>query len=447
MKSPRLWLYASLIGVVVLLLTASVSTVKAEPTLTDKEALGKLLFFDQNLSIHENQSCAACHGPTAGWTGPEKEFNAHGAVYEGSISGKFGARKPPSSAYATQSPIFRRDKKGQFIGGNFWDGRATGEILGNPAADQAQASPFTNPVEQALPNFQAVVEKVCGADYADLFKQVWGNDICALANVEMAWDSIALSIADYEASSEVNAFTAKYDYALRGQAKLTKQEQRGFALFKGKGKCAACHLASDGGALFTDYTYDNLGIPKNPENPVYYPQFGNQPNFVDPGLSGFLATQPQYAQYAAANEGKFKVPTLRNVAKGACEAEPNNPHCITKAYGHNGYFKTLKGIVHFYNTRDVLPRCPTSADPTKGYTEAQALAARCWPAPEVAQNLNMAELGNLGLTAGEEAALVAFLGTLSDGYVPMAVTSNNVEDEETLQTYEIFLPMINGSAK
>ena len=110
--------------------------------------------------------------------------------------------------------------------------------------------------------------------------------------------------------------------------------------------------------------------------------------------------------------GKQKVPTLRNVGKGSCEAEPENPDCIVKAYAHNGYFKTLEGIVHFYNTRDVKPVCPGL------YTEAEALAADCWPAPEVAENVNTDELGDLGLTAEEEAAIVAFLKTLSDGFEP-----------------------------
>ena len=103
--------------------------------------------------------------------------------------------------------------------------------------------------------------------------------------------------------------------------------------------------------------------------------------------------------------GKHKVPTLRNVGLRPSED-------FVKAYGHNGYFKSLEGIVHFYNTRDVLPECPGA------YTEAEALAADCWPAPEVAENVNMDELGDLGLTAEEEAYIVAFLKTLSDGYMP-----------------------------
>ena len=132
--------------------------------------------------------------------------------------------------------------------------------------------------------------------------------------------------------------------------------------------------------------------------------YQGNPGFVDPGLGGFLATRLDYAAYADANMGKHKVPTLRNVALA--------PEGVTKAYGHNGYFKTLAGIVNFYNTRDVRPTCPGA------YTELDALAAGCWPAPEVLANVNTAELGNLGLSPDEEAAIVAFLKALSDGYQP-----------------------------
>jgi cytochrome c peroxidase len=423
MTAKRILVLGSIVAV--LLLVAAVGVAMADPpTLTPEEQLGKSIFFDESLSINLNQDCGACHAPEVGWTGPVESFNMHGAVYEGSIPGRFGARKPPSSGYATLSPIFHLEKKGLFVGGNFWDGRATGEKLGNPAADQAQG-PFLNPKEQALPDSACVVYRVCTASYPVSFEDVWGSGSCGIAwpaDVEtvcatenttvalsdadraksnMAYDNIALSIAAYEASMEVNAFTSKYDFSLVGKAKLSKQERLGFALFQGKGNCKACHPSSGMQPLFTDFTFDNLGIPKNPENPVY----AYDPGFIDPGLAGFLATRPDYAQYAEANDGKFKVPTLRNVDKRPFDG-------FVKNYGHNGFFKSLAGIVHFYNTRDVLPVCPGE------FTEAQALAAGCWPPPEVSANLNTGELGNLGLTPEEEAAIVAFLKTLSDGYQP-----------------------------
>ena len=389
--------YIAIIVVVAGLLILITATAVASSQPSPIENLGRAIFFDENLSINGNLSCASCHGPEAGWTGPLAEINAHGAVYEGSILGAFGNRKPPSAAYATFSPILYMDKKGTFIGGNFWDGRATGEKLGNPAADQAQG-PFLNPKEQALPTPAEVVARVCAGSYGDLFSEVWGAEACD--NVDMAYDQIALSIAAYESSSAVNAFTSKYDYTFQGMAKLTKEEQKGFALFQGKGGCKACH-PSGKGALFTDFTYDNLGIPKNPENPVY----DYDPGYIDLGLGAYLETRSDYASFAEENMGKSKVPTLRNV-----DLRPSND--FVKAYGHNGYFKSLEGIVHFYNTRDVLPTCPGD------YTEAQAMAANCWPAPEFAGTVNREELGNLGLSSEEEADIVAFLKTLSDGYTP-----------------------------
>ncbi|MGR8999106.1 MAG: cytochrome-c peroxidase [Gammaproteobacteria bacterium] len=398
MKTKKIIAYAAFMWVI-----ASVPGVAQG--LTQKEELGKSIFFDPNLSINNNQSCSTCHAPESGWTGPNRLINAAGSVYQGSIPGEFGNRKPPSSAYATQSPILHVDKKGLFVGGNFWDGRATGETLGNPAAEQAKG-PFLNPKEQALPSAAEVVNRVCNnTDYGNLFTEVWGAGVCnEPVNVEEAYDDIAYSIAAYEASPESNAFTSKFDLSRKGKAQLTQQERRGFALFQGEGKCAKCHISTGQKPLFTDYTFDNLGIPKNPENPVY----SYNPTFIDQGLEGFLATRPDYAGFAEENYGKQKVPTLRNVDKW----DSTLLGVKEKAYGHNGYFKSLKGTVHFYNTRDVLDTCPGD------YTESEALAANCWPVPEVATNVNTTELGNLGLTAEEEDAIVAFLKTLTDGYTP-----------------------------
>ena len=389
-----------------ILLLASFSGLFAQP-LTDNERLGKQIFFDKTLSANANQSCASCHGQNVGWTGPLSTLNEHGAVYEGSIPGRFGNRKPPSSGYATLSPIFHYwERKDLFVGGNFWDGRATGEKLGNPAADQAQG-PFLNPLEQALSEPADVIEKICSGSYAELFIQVWGDSACDTTNVDAAYDNVALSIAAYEGSSEVNAFSSKYDAYLAKKVKLSKQERKGLNLFKGKAKCSRCHTSSGKMPLFTDFTFDNLGVPRNLENP-FYTQTDFNPDgldWVDLGLGAFLETRPEYADKAQQNYGKQKVPTLRNVDK-----RPSSG--FVKAFGHNGYFKSLKGIVHFYNTRDVKPQC---ADPFT--TEADALDQGCWPAPEVPENVNSAELGDLGLTDAEEDAIVAFMETLSDGYL------------------------------
>ncbi|MDX1571877.1 MAG: cytochrome c peroxidase [Xanthomonadales bacterium] len=418
------------------------SPVMAQPVpgLSDVEQLGKSIFFDPRLSLNGNQSCAACHDPDWGWTGPDSNTNALGSVYEGSIAGRFGNRKPPSSAYATFSPIFHLDAAGpqaknpSFVGGNFWDGRATGEKLGNPAADQAQG-PFLNPVEQALPDSACVIYRICDPDdsYPVTLTEVAGPELCAIdwpADIETncateggivgldpedrsrvgeAYDTIALAIAMYEASPESNAFTSKFDYAQRSMVKLTAQERWGRNLFLGKAKCARCHTMNPRqGALFTDFTYDNLGLPRNPDNPWYDMLAFNPlgPDWIDLGLGGFLDSRIDYQHYAAESNGKHKVPTLRNVDRRPFPGS-------VKAFGHNGYFKTLKQIVHFYNTRDIKPICPDPFTPVE-----MAIMADCWPEPEVDVNINTEELGDLGLSEAEEDAIVAFMKTLSDGFNP-----------------------------
>jgi cytochrome c peroxidase len=315
-----------------------------------------------------------------GYTGPDQAINAAGAVYEGAVTGRFGNRKPPTAAYAGDSPILSFDSVNGWVGGMFWDGRATGETLGDPLAEQA-LGPFLNPLEQNNASAQAVIDKVLASSYADLFLQV-------CTDPDVYYECIGRSIAAYERSTEVSSFTSKYDYWLVGEANLTGQEQRGLALFNGKANCANCHPAP----LFTDFTYDNLGSPRNLLNPFYDEPDWNPAghDWVDTGLGGFLKAAGYDPSVYEAAWGMHKVPTLRNVAL----APTNN---FIKAYSHNGYFKSLGEIVHFYNTRDV---------PGAG-----------WPAPEVAENVNTSQMGNLELTSEEELAIVAFLNTLSDGYV------------------------------
>jgi cytochrome c peroxidase len=375
-----------------------------------KVQLGRAIFFDKELSLNGNQACVSCHNPDWGFSGPSSEVNAHGAVFEGSVAGAFGNRRPPSAAYATFSPILRPE--GPFVGGNFWDGRATGQRLGSAAAEQAQG-PFLNPAEMALRDAACVVQRVSQGRYAKLWASVYGestsasalpsdaSSLCAeaggplplspavRAEVQVDYDNIARAIAAFEASKHVNAFTSRFDAYLAGRAELTEEESLGLQLFQGKARCSACHTSGGTQPLFTNFRYFNLGVPRNPENPVY----ASQPGFVDSGLGGFLG--------APAQHGRFKSPTLRNVDRRPLASD-------VKSYMHNGVFKSLEEVVHFYNTRDVLPRCETVAAPVAG--------ANCWPAPEVEANMNTGLLGNLGLTPEEEAAVVAFMRTLSDGY-------------------------------
>src|SRR5665811_284224 len=278
-------IFALAAAAILLLVVAGAS---AQGNLTQNEQLGKKLFFDTNLSTPPVLACAGCHGAEVGYTGQDAAINAAGAVYEGAMPGRFGNRKPPHAAYAGDSSILHFDGT-KWVGGMFWDGRATGWTLGDPLAEQAQG-PFLNPLEQNNESAQIVIDKVLASNYSGLFLQV-------CTDASKYYDCIGRAIAAYERSAEVSQFTSKYDYWLKGQAKLTVQEQNGLDLFKGKAKCANCHVAP----LFTDFTYDNLGAPRNPLNPFYNEPDWNSvgADWVDTGLGGFLKACLLYTSDAA----------------------------------------------------------------------------------------------------------------------------------------------------
>jgi cytochrome c peroxidase len=441
----KLWLTAALGAGASIFLSSSALAAKPSPiALTPIEQLGKALFFDKISSPAKSMSCAACHSQSTGWTGPIAGINLHGAVYRGAERKRFGNRKPPSSAYASFSPVFYLDavdaddtddaEADEFVGGNFWDGRATGWRLGSPTAEQA-LGPFLNPVEQNMPSREAVCEQVARSKYAGLFEEVWeaGSLNCSATGIDLTYDRFGLSIAAYEASAEVNPFSSKFDDYWRaclaadnskeacGLAKENNEEieknvldpgnilsaQEFDGLIEFGEYCSACHISHQSGPggvppLFTDNRFDNIGVPKNPENPFYrmdkvYLDDGSPINpdgedWIDLGLGGFLRTQSGYAHLAEENDGKFRTPTLRNVDKRPGKGFP-------KAFMHNGVFKSLEEVVHFYNTRDV---------PEEG-----------WAPPEVDRNLNDdlfegLPIGNFELDAEAEAAIVAFLKTLTD---------------------------------
>ncbi len=363
---------------------ASLPAAHAQEALGAKAQLGRILFFDPSLSEPPGQSCANCHDPGVAFTDPDKSKPTSKGVHPE----RFGNRNTPSAMYMGFSPRFHYDRKEKlFVGGQFWDGRA--------ATLEAQAKgPFLNPVEMANPDKRSVVEKVRRAAYADQFDAVFGKG--ALKNIDRAYDYIASAIAAYERTAEFRPFSSRYDKWLAGKGQLTEQELRGLKLFEDekKGNCAACHPSRPGPKgeppLFTDFTYDNIGVPRNPENPFYTQDRKFNPQgekFVDRGLGATVKKRSE--------DGKFKVPTLRNIAK-------------TAPYMHNGYFNTLRGVVAFYNDRDVKPAC------RENLTEAEALAQGCWPQPEIRRNLNTEEMGKLGLSDQEIDDIVAFMLTLTD---------------------------------
>jgi cytochrome c peroxidase len=253
------------------------------------------------------------------------------------------------------------------------------------------------------PDKAYVVNQIKKSSYAKLFMDVYGAD--AFNNVDRAYRFASEAISAYELSSAVSPFTSKFDRMLKGEAQLTGLEWKGWQLFRdpAKGNCEACHPSTGEYPLFTDYTNDNLGVPKNLSLPFYtqaaiYNPDGNK--WVDPGLAGnsrltsdFVKSLMQSAGvgYKAATfdinkyKGKIKVPTLRNIA-------------VTGPYFHNGSFTNLRDVLRFYNTA-----C-AAGNPDK------------WGDAEVPDGRNCSEMGNLNLTDAEIDALLAFLHTLTDGY-------------------------------
>jgi cytochrome c peroxidase len=440
--------------------------------------LGKTEIYDVNLSPLKDIACATCHASYTGFRGSSSVFNATTASQPGGVpitnatppepNARFGPRNPQSYAYAAFAPILHYNAtQNSFYGGNFWDMRATGTRLGNPAAEQAQGPPV-NPVEMGNIDTACVVWKASESQYASLITLIWGEQsfaiswppdvatVCAkpgppptndplpvhLSAVDRGtsnstFDHMTMSMASFESSADVSPFSSKFDAYLAGNADLTSAEQSGYTLFNGKAGCNQCHLsghavgsqsqvAADVAPLFTDFTANNIGLPKNLALPYYCEskpdQFGYTPNplgfgFIDLGVGAFLdnmgaAPNPntlQWKQLAPQFNGTFQTATLRNVDK---RPRPD----FVKEYMHNGYLKSLKEVVHFYNTSQALPHCAQGSPGEK---------VTCWPEPEYPATLNTTQLGNLGLTSTEEDDIVAFLKTLTDGFVtspsPLAV--------------------------
>ena len=443
------------------------------------ETLGKLEIFDPKLSVNKNLACSYCHDPAAGYangvsilsvfTGGSNPGSVPITVHGAYPNYRIAKRNPQSYVYASYFPPLHYNKsQADFYGGNFWDGRATGYKLQNAAANQAQGPPLDTQ-EMANPDPACVVWKLSRSNYKFFFEQVfgvgslelnWPSDVATICSTPAGaavlngnptplqlstsdrtlankdFDEFAQAIASYESSDAVSPFTSKFDYFLAGKATLTAQEQNGYDLFRGKGSCNTCHLdgrsstllgGSDTGQaasvqpLFTDTTYNNIGLPKNVKLPWYSEdtpdQWGFTANplgfgFVDFGmglfLDGYYGAPPNlsWGNLFPQFEGKFQTSTARDAAM---KPYPS----FVKAYMHNGYLTSLKEVVHFYNTRDVYPYPVLSGNCPKGTVEK----VTCWPMPEDPNNLNTT-IGKLGLTPEEEDDIVAFLKTLVDGFKP-----------------------------
>jgi cytochrome c peroxidase len=449
--------------------------------------LGKVLNFDKNISPFQDEACGSCHMPYVAFSGPIPSVNLTMIAYPGSFRFRAAKRTAMRYTYAPDFPVFNFNSTQElFFGGNFWDDRATGYMLGSPDQEQAQHPPV-DPDEHMLPDTACIAFRLQTAAYKSFFVEFWGDaldsitfpantaQICAtpggasifggsatpiqLSPINRAiandvFDHWGQSLDQYEASLDVSAYSSKFDAFLAGDYTLTPDEAAGFKLFNGKGNCNSCHVdgrstaptppspagtapnGTDTGATasvrpqFTCFGIANLGLPLNPRDSVFY---NNIPDFFgftenpfgfgyrDLGVgtflrSGFLsAPNPDdtWTDMAPTQDGKFQTMTARNVGKTPPQCpttEAPGPY-FQKEFFHNGYIKSLKQLVHFYNTRDVFKFNVTSGHCPSGTTEK----VDCWPMPEVPNNLDMT-VGNLHLSDTEENQIVTFMQALSDGF-------------------------------
>ena len=380
------------------------------------EELGARLFSDSSLSEPPGVACASCHNPKNAYLGVNG--SSVPAVARGA-TGALGTRKPPSAMYASFTPPFgfvtklneithKREKVP--VGGQFRDGRAS-------TLEEQAAGPLLNPAEMNNPSKAAVVKKVLGGDYADLARAAFKDKV---DGPEAAFALITQAIAAYERTDAFHPFSSKFDDVMRGKAQFTLLEAEGFGLFKNprKGNCLACHAgggpnpsSEPGGSmshdpkdwLFTDFTYDALGAPRNAAIPA-----NANPENYDLGLCRRegLATMAPKGFDVETVCGAFKAPTLRNVALAA-------------PYFHNGSVATLREAVAFYATRDVNPErwYPKGADGApKKFDDLPEKYQRNANVVEVPYDRRLGEKPRL--SEHEIDAITAFLQTLTDAPAP-----------------------------
>lgn len=342
---------------------------------TEEADLGQLLYFDTSLSKNRTQSCATCHNPNHGFV--DERDNTIGAMVSMGDDGKsLGDRNAPTASYAVFSPHFGFDKKKKlFKGGQFLDGREK-DLQG-----QAGGPPL-NPIEMGMSSKEEVVERLKeNPEYIKRFSALYGNDI--LNDAKKGYEAMSKAIAAFESTKEFSPFDSKYDRYLKGEYELSDQEELGRSLFfsNNNTNCAVCHVLKGEdkeGETFSNYEFHNIGVPSNK---VLMERGIIKPTFKDKGLAN--------NEKAKENEGKFKVPTLRNVA-------------VTSPYMHNGVFKDLRTVILFYDTFNNPER--------KINPETNAP----WGDAEIEHSVNLKDLKSKKLSEQKVDALVAFLKTLTD---------------------------------
>jgi cytochrome c peroxidase len=345
------------------------------------EDLGRALFFDVNLSRDRTQSCATCHDPARGFS-DWRDNAAKGAASLGGDMMSLGDRNAPTASYANITPDFHRDEAGEYVGGQFWDGRAA-------TLEEQAGGPPLNPLEMAQPDQAAVVARLQeNPNYQHEFPALFGADV--FDDDATAYAAMSTSLAAFERNEFFSPFDSKYDRYLRGEYQPTEQETLGMTLFFSNQftNCNQCHqlqqLPEAERETFSNYTFQNIGVPANQ---ALRAANGLGEAHVDTGL----AQNPAVDDTAAA-QGRFKVSTLRNVA-------------LTAPYMHNGVFQDLRTVVKFYN-KYLARGSKAQINPETGEP---------WGDPEVAANLATEKL-EFGRALDDRGidALVAFMRMLTD---------------------------------
>ncbi len=326
------------LGLIVAVLPLGVVQFVAAPAgLSPAASVGKALFFDRSLSASGRMSCATCHDPAYGYGPP----NDHAVQPGGPALRDSGTRAVPSLRYSEYTPPYSDlldnpdgiSQPGPGAGFT-WDGRAA------TLADQARI-PLLAANEMANRDAADVVARIRTAPYARDFEAAFGMEI--FSDVDRAFRNALEALQAFQLEDDsFHPYSSKYDRYASNKVggELTPQERRGFDVYSDpkKGNCFACHYNGAGvnGAvrLFTDYTFEAIGVPRNPAIPA-----NRDPGYYDLGLCG----RPDHPLPESANYcGMFKTPTLRNVA-------------IRKVFFHNGAMTSLRDVLRFYNTRDTNP--------------------------------------------------------------------------------------------
>ncbi|MCK5917702.1 MAG: methylamine utilization protein MauG [Cocleimonas sp.] len=363
---------------IVILLLSNITY--AESDQDKKENLGQQLYFDTSLSKNRSQSCATCHNPTHGLI-DDRDNKVKGAASLGDDGTSIGDRNAPTAAYALFSPNFHLNKKGNYVGGQFHDGREK-DLKGQAGG------PPTNPGEMGMPDKAMTVARITeNKGYLAQFKALYGEAI--FDDSEKAYAAMAMSIAAFEKTELFAPFDSKYDRYLNDEYQLTKQEDLGMTLFFSQQftNCNICHqlnkMPASAKETFSNYEYHNIGVPVNT---ALRQVNGKGEQFIDQGLFENPAVDDPK------QKGKFKVPTLRNIA-------------VTAPYMHNGVFSDLKTVVLFYD----------KYNSKSAKRQINPETNKPWNKPEVPENIALKELKTGPALANQRInALIAFLKILTD---------------------------------